>query len=180
MAHKTPLFRRVSYNAFYSENGGPDLGRYSMSNKNRNLMVAYISLVGVPIAALLAVLDTGQRLHAPVAIAGNWEVHTDRPFESSGCDPLESTPLPHVLSILQSGEYLTVSIGQLQGDGRVINAMVSAPLLRPVRDLPRASDSPSSYLDAHVEAPPGNGLTGTIAMRRSDCPAVAFRASRLP
>jgi hypothetical protein len=81
-----------------------------MSHTNRNFVIAYILLVGLPIAGLLGVLKTGRHLAAPVSVDGNWKVRaTADAAASSACFQSISWLQDSPLAISQSGPGLVLS-----------------------------------------------------------------------
>ena len=48
-----------------------------MQNTSRNFVVAYIVLVGLPLAGLAGVLRSGRNLAAPMSVDGSWKVEAD-------------------------------------------------------------------------------------------------------
>ena len=153
-----------------------------MSTGNKTFVAAYVCLVGLPIIGLLAVLDAGHYLHAPIAIGGAWEVRADPPaLASNDCGIVLSGPSQHVLTILQSGEYLTLSLADMQGDGRMSNSVISATELRPADDSSGANRDRSGYLRARLEGPAAHAsLIGITGLNRSGCTAIPFHGTRLP
>ena len=48
-----------------------------MSPTNRNFVMAYIVLVGLPLLGLVGVLRNGRALSAPVSVEGRWTFQAD-------------------------------------------------------------------------------------------------------
>jgi hypothetical protein len=87
-------------------------------------IITYLFLVGIPLAALLWILDYGeQRIAAPPAIAGSWSI--DEPL--TGCLDVQPTEL----TFKQSGRFIQVALGEASGearlDGEELRASVSEP-----------------------------------------------------
>ena len=83
----------------------------SINSKNRNFVIAYILLVGLPIGGLVLVLKHGRTLTAPVSVDGNWQLQGNlSDLAALAC----ATPLPTaedaVLTISQSGKNLVVAL----------------------------------------------------------------------
>ena len=101
---------------------------------NRNFVIAYILLVGLPIAGLLGVLKTGRHLSAPVSIDGNWKVEaTADAATSSACFQSVSWLHDSPLAISQSGPGLVLSwngvtkpVASGSLDGNAIKASIPA------------------------------------------------------
>jgi len=64
----------------------------------------YVLLVGLPLCGLFAILDWGQSLEPPRAVAGDWRLTSDEP---ASCDPLGAGA---VLRVEQSGRFLRVRL----------------------------------------------------------------------
>jgi hypothetical protein len=47
-----------------------------MSHTNRNFVVAYTLLVGLPLLGLAGVLRSGRNITAPISIDGTWKIET--------------------------------------------------------------------------------------------------------
>jgi hypothetical protein len=81
-----------------------------MAHPNRNFVLAYILLVGLPVVGLVAVLKTGRTLKAPISVDGSWQFHADQV-------QLAALPCAKVLAdadtalvISQSGKNFTLGI----------------------------------------------------------------------
>jgi len=85
-------------------------------------LAAYLLLVGIPLAALAAILRAGGRLQAPPSIAGEWRV--DVP--GFPVDSADDQAPPRVLAVSQSGTHLSVAFagremrGALEGDSLAV------------------------------------------------------------
>jgi hypothetical protein len=78
---------------------------------NRKLMVAYVGLVGIPLLGLMGILHAGQRLRAPIALGGNWNVEADfSPWSGKPCGGLLGAGKQPLLAISQSGERLLLTL----------------------------------------------------------------------
>lgn len=153
--------------------------------KNTRLIAAYVSLVGLPVLALIGVLRTGGRLTAPPFIGGTWTVESDmKALAAIPCAAAVIHGQAPVLAISQSGRYLYAGLGDpdetsLAGsvEGREIaigisNATaVAAGLCRP--------DNPV-MLAAKLERDKDTAtLIGEVtAAGCADCRPVPFRAFR--
>jgi hypothetical protein len=95
------------------------------SHTNRNFIIAYILLVGLPIVGLLGVLRSGRKLSAPISVDGLWHLQIDPArLASLPCgNALASSP-DTALAISQSGTNFTLTLangpkataeGQLNG-----------------------------------------------------------------
>jgi len=85
-------------------------------------LAVYLLLVGIPLAALAAILRAGGRLHAPPPVAGEWRVDVPGfPVDGAGGE----AP-PRALTVSQSGAHLSVAFagrelrGTLEGDSLAV------------------------------------------------------------
>jgi hypothetical protein len=82
-----------------------------MSNTNRNFIIAYVLLVGLPVVGLVGVLKSGRALVAPISVDGTWQMRTD-PIQLAALPcgkSLARTP-GTALAISQSGKNFTLSL----------------------------------------------------------------------
>jgi hypothetical protein len=100
-----------------------------MTRANRNFILAYIFLVGLPLLCLAAVLRSGRGLSAPYSVDGAWKLEAGvNRTSASPCDNFFSAISNAPLSISQSGNTLVVALnggtktatGTL--DGKILNA----------------------------------------------------------
>jgi hypothetical protein len=151
-----------------------------MSTRKKNLIPAYICLVGIPILGLVTILDAGHDLRAPIAVGGAWQVQGDfEPLASVSCTaPLARSQRP-MLTISQSGNHLTIALDRMQGAGRMEHATMTADGLRLANDAACETGDGSRYLRANLAEQ--NVMTGVIGVNGcSSCAAVPFRATRQP
>src|SRR5712692_4031826 len=80
---------------------------------HKNLVLAYILLVGLPLLGLFSVLEAGRGLVALPAVSGEWTLDLDaRPSAPANClAPLTGAQRP-VLNISQSGANVVVSFNE--------------------------------------------------------------------
>lgn len=141
-----------------------------------NLVLAYITLVGLPLLALFGVLEAGRSLTAPPAVAGEWAVEFDRAPVAMGC--LENLPEP-VLTIAQSGSTLVITLNdsrKTEFAGALQNSLFSATA--------SAGDSKCGHAPIRLDVT----VSGMLAQRTlhghfafdgcAACPPVVFRAVR--
>ena len=84
-----------------------------MWHANRNFIIAYIFLVGLPLLGLVGVLKTGRNLTAPASVDGTWKVEaaTDpQAASASSCGNYYSAITSQPLSISQSGPNLVIAL----------------------------------------------------------------------
>jgi hypothetical protein len=80
-----------------------------MSHTNRNFVLAYILLVGLPLVGLIGVLKSGRSLRAPLSVDGLWRVEADAGgFATLPCGKALLSGSQAVLAISQSGKNFTL------------------------------------------------------------------------
>ena len=81
------------------------------SHPNRNFVLAYVLLVGLPVVGLLGVLKSGRALKAPPSIDGVWQLHSDASQLAAlpGGKMLAENP-DAAFAISQSGRNFTLSL----------------------------------------------------------------------
>ena len=145
-----------------------------MQRKSRNFVIAYIVLVGLPIAGLLAVLEHGRKLAAPVSVDGSWQFQGDLAgFTSLPCGNPIAAPEDAVLSISQSGKNFEVNLPngfRTQTSGIIEGTMLRATLTPAVQPRAAACGKDRSLTltaSLNLDARPKT-LAGTIGV--DDCP----------
>lgn len=151
-----------------------------MSIANRNLVPAYICLVGIPMLGLIGVLDSGHDLRAPLAVRGAWDMQADfHSLAPRSCGALALSSRQRVLEISQSGKQLALALDRMQGLGTIENTTVTAIELR----LPGVSCGTgelSVHFQASIESSAGQDvMNGVLDINGcSSCAPVPFRAVR--
>ena len=152
-----------------------------MSSTNRRFIIAYVFLVGLPLAGLAGVLKTGRHLAAPISIDGIWKVEANARPAADTCSFAVSSLLSSNLTISQSGRALILTFnggsktpiaGSL--DGKEVNASLGATsgCASEQAVTLRASVDPTSEPRA---------LTGSLSIAGcSSCLPMEFRAVRQP
>lgn len=105
-----------------------------MSKTNRNFIIAYILLVGLPILGLLGVLKSGRHLIAPISVDGVWRFQADpSQLAALPCGQRVSGVFDSAVVISQSGRSLALSLnggakstGSGLLDGRTLKAVAEA------------------------------------------------------
>jgi len=88
-----------------------------MSRTNRNFLIAYILLVGLPVVGLVGVLKAGNNLNAPVSVDGIWKFQTARSGSFPCLKSLDSFQDTEV-AISQSGKSLVMNLNNgAKGNG---------------------------------------------------------------
>jgi hypothetical protein len=155
-----------------------------MTHSNRNFVLAYILLVGLPILGLVGVLKTGRTLKAPISVDGSWQLQAD---------PVRLATLPCGKALTEADTALVIS----QSGKNFILGISNAPKssgsgVLEGRNL-RASIAPSEEWSAQASCgtnelsliatvdPNANPrtLTGNLSVKNcSSCEPVEFRATR--
>jgi hypothetical protein len=82
-----------------------------MSHNNRNFVLAYILLVGLPLAGLVVVLKSGRKLTAPVSVDGLWHLQVDsNRLAALPCGKALAESPDTALAISQSGRNFTLTL----------------------------------------------------------------------
>jgi len=110
-----------------------------MSRARRRFIIAYIFLVGVPLAAIAGILRAGKGLTAPISVNGVWSMTASSTRLSPGpCG--EANSLSNVsLVISQSGKSFSLALdgsAKARGSGVLEGTNLNAPLIL-TRDLTR-------------------------------------------
>lgn len=152
-----------------------------MSHANRNFVIAYIALVGLPVAALVGVLKSGRTLTAPFSVDGAWKIQAVFNPAPSVCSNFFSSVSDLSLAISQSGKSLVVSLnggskttsGTL--DGKTLTAQFAG-----TDGAANCSDRPltlTATLDPHSDP---RTLSGKLSLNNCTQCSLEFRAVRQP
>jgi hypothetical protein len=148
-----------------------------ISRTNRNFVIAYVLLVGVPLLGLAGVLKAGHALTAPISVDGTWTLQTDT---ATLCGWTLQNP---VLTISQSGRDLVVGLNNglnAAGTGTLAGATMDAALPLPATAADHCGSDATLALRAAIDskAEPKTML-GTISVNGcASCPDVSYRALR--
>jgi hypothetical protein len=153
-----------------------------MRKSNRNFVLFYILLVGLPILGLFGVLRKGRSLTPPISVDGSWKVQTDG-VATLPCGNA-SQPSNINLAISQSGETFTMNLGGVQKspifgalDGTTLKA--TGPSSAWPGDNSCAGGHDFSLIAKVDPKASPRALAGTISI--NDCPScspVSFHAVR--
>ncbi|HLZ41760.1 MAG TPA: hypothetical protein VKQ11_12405 [Candidatus Sulfotelmatobacter sp.] len=157
-----------------------------MSRTNRNFVIAYVVLVGLPLAGLAGVLRAGRSLAAPISVDGTWKVEADTSrVGPAPCSQAITALSNSSLLISQSGKslILTFSDGPRSVSAGVLNGRtMSAPLmLEPSSGSGCMAAQAMTLVAAVDEQAEPRTLSGSFSL--NDCPScgpITFRAVRLP
>lgn len=159
-----------------------------MSSTNRNFVIAYILLVGVPLVGLAGVLKAGRTLTAPISIDGDWKVEANRTtLSTEPCSRAISSLANSSLAISQSGRSLVLTFNNpaktsVSGaiDGKSLNAQLT---LREEAASGAGCGADQSMTFAATVDPKSEpeSMTGTLLLNGClSCSPVEFHAERLP
>jgi hypothetical protein len=149
-----------------------------MSHTNRNFIIAYIVLVGLPIVGLAGALKSGRALTAPISVDGAWTLQVD-PVQLAAL-PCAKSLVPvqdATLAISQSGKNFTLSFPSWPksiGTGKIEGTKLTASLIPPDVWTSQAGCGNARELSI-VAAVDGKtdsrSLLGTLSV--NDCPSCA-------
>jgi hypothetical protein len=153
-----------------------------MSHTNRNFIIAYVVLVGLPIVALLGVLKSGRHMQAPLSVDGTWKLQTavERSAWPS-CFQSISWLTDSSLAISQSGPGLILSsntAAKPMASGSIEGTAIRAS----IQATGSACGSDNLTLIARVDPnSEPRSLTGTLSVEGcTTCSTMSFSAVRQP
>ena len=164
-------------------------GETAISHTNRNFVIAYILLVGLPLLGLVGILKSGRRLAAPFSVDGDWKIESDSHPAVSSCGNFLSSVSNAPLSISQSGKSLVVTLrggtktttGTL--DGKTVRAQF-AGTVRSGTDKSGAAECGDGSLTLAATLDPlaePRTLSGTLSIEGcGSCAPLEFRAVKQP
>ena len=155
-----------------------------MSHTNRNFVIAYILLVGLPLAGLAGVLRSGRGISAPISIDGTWKVEPSS-VHSTGqsCDQALSSFPVSAFAISQSGKTLTLTLtnpAKTSAEGSILGKNLK--VVMGTTDSTAAGCAAGQALALTATVVPGSeprSMSGVVSV--SDCPscaAIEFKAFR--
>lgn len=156
-----------------------------MQHTNRNFIIAYIALVGLPILGLVGILRSGRGIAAPVSVDGSWTLQADAARLAALPCGKSLAGADVAMQISQSGGSFTVSLGsgpKSVSSGVLVGNTLKASVVPSAADESDCSRGRELALLATID-PKANprSLTGTISS--TDCPECApveFHAVRRP
>jgi hypothetical protein len=149
-----------------------------MSNTNRNFIIAYVILVGLPIVGLAGALKSGHTLTAPISVDGVWTLQLDPvQLAAQPCTKSLVSVQDAPLAISQSGKNFTFNFSNEPksiGAGKIEGTKLTASLIRP--DLWTSQAGCSSGRELSIVATvdgksDSRSLSGTLSF--NDCPSCA-------
>jgi hypothetical protein len=157
-----------------------------ISSANRNFIVAYILLVGLPLLGLASVLRTGRALSAPISVDGVWKFGMDGADLPAGrCSRSLASLQDSLVTISQSGKGLTLSLdngSRAAGSGVIEGTALNAafPLSAVSANEPGCGAASVFTLAATIDPKSEpRSMLGTISVDGcASCPSVKYRAAR--
>lgn len=157
-----------------------------ISSTNRNFLIAYILLVGLPLLGLVGVLRAGRRVSAPISVDGAWKLESASAISlSQPCAKSIASLQDSTMAISQSGRSLVLTLNSganATGQGVIEGTAISGTI--PLNDGP-AEDSAcgknsvltlTGNIDPKAEP---RSLTGIIVVDGcSSCATMNYRAVR--
>jgi hypothetical protein len=150
-----------------------------MSHTNRNFVIAYILLVGLPLLGLAGVLKSGRSLNAPFSVDGAWKMEAGATHASPApcADFLSSVPNSPV-SISQSGTSLVIGLGGKTTTGTLVGKTIRAQFAG--ANNPNASECSDRSLTLTATLDPltePRTMSGQLSVQGcTSCVPVEFRA----
>jgi hypothetical protein len=154
-------------------------------HNNRNFILAYVLLVGLPIAGLVGVLKSGRTLTPPISVDGLWYLQIDpERLASLPCGKALADSPETVLAISQSGKNFTLSLTngpKSTASGMIEGAAVKASIA-PAPDWSAQAGCGDQELTmtATVDAKADpRTLAGQLSVNHCpSCSAIEFHATR--
>jgi len=152
------------------------------SHSNRNFVIAYILLVGLPLVGLAGVLRSGRNLNAPFSVDGAWKIDAGASHPSAApCTDFLSSVSNSPLSISQSGTSLVISLGGKTTTGALAGKTIKAQFAgfnNANTDCKDRSLTLTATLDPQAEP---RTLSGRFSVEGcASCAPVEFRAVKQP
>jgi hypothetical protein len=157
-----------------------------MAHTNRNFILAYILLVGLPLLGLVGALRSGRKLTAPVSVDGLWLLQADSAeLTAFPCGKMLAENPDAALAISQSGRNFTLtlpsdlkSIGSGSLSGTALQASL-APSPAWSQESGCGSDKELSLMAAVDPKANPRSLVGRLSISNcASCGSVQFRAFR--
>ena len=152
-----------------------------MSHSNRNFVLAYIFLVGLPVLGLVGVLKSGRSLTAPFSVDGTWKMQANDPPSDSPCNQFFSSLSGSPWSLSQSGKTVVIALGG--GSRTTIGSLEGKTLTAQFTGADGPAECAdrsltlSATLDPQTEP---RTLRGTLAADNCAGCSLEFRAVRQP
>ena len=158
-----------------------------MSHANRQFVVAYILLVGIPLLGLAAVLKSGRTIAAPVSVDGVWKMETPASFASAlPCGNSLALLSNGPIVISQSGKTLLLTLSRgskATVPGAIEGSVIRASIAPGNISSEGGCDGDRTFnLTATLDLKSDpRTMSGTLTMEGcSSCMPIEFRAARQP
>ena len=153
------------------------------SHSNRNFVIAYILLVGLPLLGLVGVLRSGRSLNAPFSVDGAWKIQAaDGHASAAPCADFLSLASNSPVSISQSGTSLVIALGGKTTTGTLAGKTIKAQFAG--AENPNATDCKDRSLTLSATLDPltePRTLSGRFSVEGCEsCVPVEFHAVRQP
>ncbi len=157
-----------------------------MALTNRNFILAYILLVGLPLIGLIGALKAGRKLTAPVSVDGQWLLQADSiQLAALPCGKMLAENPDATVAISQSGQNFTLTLPsdpKSVGSGTLAGTALQASLA-PSLTWSQESGCGSGYELSLLAAVDPNtnprSLAGHLSITNCpSCGSVEFRAFR--
>jgi hypothetical protein len=159
-------------------------GENAISHTNRNFVIAYILLVGLPLLGLAGVLRSGGTLTAPFSVDGAWKIDAGAAHApATPCGDFLSSVSNSPVSISQSGTSLVIGLGGGKTttgtlEGKTIKAQFAGSANLNASDCSDHNLSLTATLDPLTEP---RTLSGKVTVEGcAPCAPVEFHATRQP
>ncbi|MGH9496536.1 MAG: hypothetical protein ACRD3B_16155 [Candidatus Sulfotelmatobacter sp.] len=149
-----------------------------MSRTSRKFVIAYIVLVGIPLAGLAFVLKAGNHLAAPYAVDGSWKFEVPDAPLASACSSFLSISGAAV-SVSQSGKLLVISLNGKTATGTLDGKSLRAQFVG-TDDAPGCSDHALTLAATLETGTEPRSMAGSLSFSNCASCSVDFRAVRQP
>lgn len=158
-----------------------------ISQANRNFVIAYILLVGLPLLGLVAVLKVGRQLSAPISLQGEWKLETQVVHpQSAPCGQLLAMFQDSIMGISQSGKGLVMSssvcvtnVGRGGIEGTTLKGLIPLVTTATVGQDCGSRQAIVLVANLNLNAQEPHEMSGSLSLDGcSSCAALAFRATR--
>ena len=154
-----------------------------MAHTNRNFVIAYILLVGLPLLGLVGVLRSGRSLTAPFSVDGAWKLDAGAAHASAApCADFLLSVSNSSVSISQSGTSLVIGLGGKTTTGTLAGETIKAQFAG--ADNVNAADCKDRTLALSATLDPltePRTLSGKLFLEGcAACVPVEFRAVKQP
>jgi hypothetical protein len=158
-----------------------DKGRSAIPHPNRNFVIAYVLLVGLPLLGLAGVLRSGRSLNAPFSVDGSWKIDAGAAHLSAApCGDFLSSVSNSPVSISQSGTSLVIALGGKTTTGTLTGKTIKAQFAG--ANSPNATDCSDRALALTATLDPltePRTMSGRLSVEGcASCAPVDFRGIR--